>query len=60
MILLKMTGVIMQQVSCDIKLSQWRESVLDCIQYFTLAISTLMSGLIGKRLVMDIEVSFYL
>ena len=44
----------MQQVSCEIKLSHWKEGLLDCIQYFTLAFATLLSGLLGKRSVMKI------
>ena len=44
----------MQQVSCEIKLSHWKEGLLDCIQYFTLALATLLSGLVGKRFVVKI------
>ncbi|XP_063687909.1 benzoate transport protein-like [Bolinopsis microptera] len=42
-------GVIAQQVSCDIELSPLLEGILQCIQYFTLAVATVTSGLLADR-----------
>ncbi|KAL5272820.1 hypothetical protein ACHWQZ_G000852 [Mnemiopsis leidyi] len=42
-------GVIGQQVSCDIELSSFKEGLLDCIQYFTLAIATVISGMLADK-----------
>ncbi|KAL5247230.1 hypothetical protein ACHWQZ_G019177 [Mnemiopsis leidyi] len=42
-------GVIGQHVSCDIELSSFKEGFLDCIQYFTLAIATVISGMLADR-----------
>ena len=42
-------GVITQQVSCEIELSPWKEAILDCIQYFTMAVAVAISGLLAHR-----------
>jgi len=42
-------GVITQQVSCEIELSAWKGATLDCIQYFTLAVAVVISGILADR-----------
>ncbi|XP_063681850.1 synaptic vesicle 2-related protein-like [Bolinopsis microptera] len=42
-------GVITQQVSCEIELSPWKEAILDCIQYSTLAVAVAFSGILAHR-----------
>jgi len=42
-------GMVIQQVSCEIELSPWKEGILDCIQYFTLAAGVAMSGILAHR-----------
>ena len=43
------SGVITQQVSCDIELSPLLEGILECIQYFTLAVATVISGILAEK-----------
>ena len=44
-----LSGVVTQQVSCDIGLSRLKESILNCILYFTLAVGTAISGALADR-----------
>ena len=37
-------GVMTQQISCVIELSEWQEGTLDCILYITLTIALVISG----------------
>ena len=43
------SGVVTQQVSCDIGLSRLRESIVNCILYFTLALGTAVSVALADR-----------
>ena len=43
-------GVVGQQISCDIELSPMREAILECIQYFTLAVAIVISGMLANKI----------
>ncbi|XP_063685460.1 uncharacterized protein LOC134819440 [Bolinopsis microptera] len=42
-------GMLTQQVSCDIGISHWKEGLLDCILFFSLAVSVMIAGPLAKR-----------
>ena len=43
-------GVVGQQISCDIELSPMKEAILECIQYFTLAVAIIISGVLANKI----------
>ena len=42
-------GVVTQQISCLMNLPSVWESTLECIQYFTMAVAMMISGILADR-----------
>ena len=53
----KISGVVSQQIACEMKLASIWESTLECIQYFTMAVGIIVAGLLAERLVNILPVS---